>query len=48
MGEEGTSPRYLTIWSFSLGMPITYRLIYQTDGYGPYLDSVGAPSAPAG
>ncbi len=48
VGEEGASTRYLTIWSFGLGMQITYRLTYKTDGSGLYLDSVGAPSAPSG
>ena len=48
LGGEGESTRFLRIWSFSLGMPITYKLTYQTDGYGSYLDSVDAPSAPAG
>jgi len=48
VGDEGASTRYLTIWSFSLGMPINYKLTYKTDGYGQYLDSIDAPSAPAG
>ena len=48
LGGEGETTRFLRIWSFSLGMPITYKLTYQTDGYGLYLDSVDAPSAPAG
>ena len=48
VGGEGESTRFLKIWSFTLGMPITYKLTYETDGYGLYLDSVGAPSAPAG
>ena len=48
LGGEGESTRYLRIWSFSLGMQITYRLRYLSDGSGLYLDSVDAPSAPSG
>ena len=44
INQNDTSTRYLRIWSFSIGQPISYELKYD----GGILQTVSAPSVPQG